>query len=138
MKSCSLCGEELQPDGGAVLFADARGIPFEVCGACEGKIDLLRNADNPDDTGAALRYISERAGTLENGAAYDSLMEFLRNADAPEPEPEFGEARLPLEDLGSEDTEGKRKAGKTKTVLIVAVLAAVLLIAYAMGAFAIH
>jgi hypothetical protein len=79
LKNCSLCEGELQPEGGAILFIDSRGIPFETCGTCQQKIELLRNAKDLEDTGRALKYISECAKTLENRDTYQSLMDYLRN-----------------------------------------------------------
>jgi hypothetical protein len=137
MKTCSLCEAELPPEGGAVLFADSQAIPFEVCGTCEEKIELLRNARDLEATGRALKYISEYANTLENRDTFRALMNYLKDMGREEPDgaEEIVENVQAEEDPGSEDLESKRKGGGKKTIFIVAALAAILILAYAMGAF---
>lgn len=78
MPGCSLCGGPLCEEGGAVLFTDLRGIPFEVCGVCEKKIDLLRHARDEAEAGRALEYISECARNLGRRDVYDLLADFIQ------------------------------------------------------------
>jgi len=83
MPECSLCGDTMDPNGGAVVFVDGRGIPFEVCGKCEGYFELLQNANFEEETNRALDYISSCVDNIKYKGAYDSLMEFIESEMPP-------------------------------------------------------
>lgn len=60
MAVCSLCGGPLDPEGGAVLFTDTRGLPFEVCGKCEERFAVLRaSGSQPEALEAEIAAICE-------------------------------------------------------------------------------
>lgn len=157
MQECSLCKSALPPEGGAILFADARGVPFEVCGKCEETIGVLRESADDAEVESALKYMSDCA---ENNVmyrdTYDTLMEFLERAE-PE-EPPAGEG-LECEDPGQPDDSGGTgedvgsvedaielveratpevaKAGKRKfwPVVLIVVVVGFLVLAYVLGGF---
>lgn len=142
MPQCSLCGNEMPPEGGAVLFADSRGIPFEVCGACEAHIDALRCARSDAEAGKALQYISERAGNLDRRDTYDSLVAFIganrAHGAGPEQELETPESApeepAPAEQTAEESGEGGKR-GIFRSVIFVAAIVALLLLAWLLGGF---
>jgi hypothetical protein len=77
MPECSLCGALMGPEGGAILFADGRGIPFEVCGKCERVFDVLRTSTSQPECEKALDYISHHADGIGNRGTYDLLMSYI-------------------------------------------------------------
>jgi hypothetical protein len=109
MPDCSLCGGPLGEDGGAVLFADARGIPFEVCRECESRFDALREAADDARAQRAMDYIFEKAGSMERRRDdYEAIVAFMEGcrqyAEPDEADGEEAPARAEPPESGPADT----------------------------------
>lgn len=148
MPECSLCGGPVDPEGGAVLFTDYRGIPFEVCEKCEGYIGMLRNSSGEEEINRALDYISCCAENIENRGVYDSLMRFIEDelpASRRRQEEGSGEEveqeGIDVEDAGVESMEetarktagGEKKTGGFLFVALGTILIAILIILFVFG-----
>jgi hypothetical protein len=94
MAECSLCGNFMKPGGGAVLFTDTHGIPFEVCGECEMRFEVLQTSRSQPEAEAALDYIANYANGIGREGAYHELMGFVgKEFPAAELEAEIAEIR---------------------------------------------
>lgn len=148
MAECSLCGDALQMEGGAILFTDNRGVPFEVCGKCEEHVDVLHGSRDENDIKVALDYISGCADNLEYRDTYETLMEFIKREESDAVPQEAAEETMEQDDteeaaesadvqqeeaVSPEAADGK--TGKYMPFLVGIVLVGILILAFALGGF---
>jgi hypothetical protein len=112
MPDCSLCKETLPQEGGAILFTDRRGVPFEVCGKCEGAIGTAIDSKDDAEVEGALNYISERADNVENRDTYDAFFSFLKKETPEESVQQVEEEAGAAEEAGPSALEEEAATGE--------------------------
>lgn len=154
MPDCSLCGNPMPEESGAVLFVDRTGVPFVICGECEDHIDCYRHAENEQEAAQALEYIIGNAKNVGRRDVYDSLVGFMEEnrpaaaaamdeetpevtEDAPalDEEPEMTDEPGPEEPQAGQYDAGAGKRGVFRSVVFVGVIVALLLLAWLLGFF---